>query len=194
MARADHRVSPHVDAQARQHILDAARGLLGERGPGITLFEIAAEVGLDLRCDDYASAEAPLVASLLGLRLDDVAALIGDLPDQARGRIGLHVSAATGELSWQDAVAVILADRLDRPSTSLESVAQELTVSPRTLQGRLADEVTHWRALIDATRRERASELLRQGVPVQAAAPRVGYSGSRALRRALARWDGEQGR
>lgn len=62
-------------------------------------------------------------------------------------------------------------------------------MSVRTLQRRLAEEGTSWRAEIDAARNKRAAQLLQQGTTADLTAAQVGYSGSRALRRALRRWD-----
>jgi AraC-like DNA-binding protein len=89
---------------------------------------------------------------------------------------------------WTGSVREMLLAHRERPRLSRRDVARMLAVSPRTLQRRLADESTSWRAELDAVRRERATALLRQGTTTDATAQRLGYSGSRALRRALRRW------
>jgi AraC-like DNA-binding protein len=89
---------------------------------------------------------------------------------------------------WTDQVRRLLAEHLHRPALSLRTVARMLAVSARTLQRRLAEEGTSWSAEIDAARRERATRLLREGAKRDVTAARVGYSESRALRRALRRW------
>jgi AraC-like DNA-binding protein len=104
-----------------------------------------------------------------------------------------HTTAASdGGSAWTAAVREILFADLDRPALSLPSAARRLAVSERTLQRRLADEGTSWRAEIDAARRERAVQLLRQGTTSEVTAAHLGYSGSRALRRAWRRWGREQ--
>jgi AraC-like DNA-binding protein len=135
-----------------------------ERGTNVTLLELADEVGI--------SAE-----SLLALRLGDVAALAcaADAPSAAR---------------WTDSVRAALLGS----TTSLQSVSRALAVSPRTLQRRLAEERATWRSVVDGFRQERAAELLRRGSTAEHVALEIGFSSSRALRRALRRWDrGEVG-
>jgi AraC-like DNA-binding protein len=139
--------------------LRAARRLLTERGLRITLCELAVE-------------------PFLGLRLGDIVELVRGAAPAKQAR----------RLVWTDAVRATIADQLDDPSMSLETVARTLVVSPRTLQRRLAREGTSWRAEMDAARRERAVDLLRQGTAKNVVAVRVGFSGGRALRRALRRW------
>jgi AraC-like DNA-binding protein len=82
----------------------------------------------------------------------------------------------------------IVLERVERPELSLRTAARMLAVSPRTLQRRLADEGTSWRAIVDGTRRERVTALLAEDATADVTAARVGYAGSRALRRALRRW------
>lgn len=82
----------------------------------------------------------------------------------------------------------ILAQLADgRPS--LTGTARALAVSPRTLQRRLAETGTTWRAELDAVRRERSAGLLRTGAgSAQRAAARLGFAETRSLRRAMNRW------
>ncbi|APA95096.1 helix-turn-helix transcriptional regulator [Nocardia seriolae] len=73
----------------------------------------------------------------------------------------------------------------------LGRVAQRLAIGPRTLQRRLSEVGTTWRAEVEAMRHRRAAELLRDtDLPVQSIAARVGYVDARALRRAFLRWTG----
>ncbi|WUH94937.1 AraC family transcriptional regulator [Streptomyces sp. NBC_00433] len=83
----------------------------------------------------------------------------------------------------------ILAQLADgRPS--LDSTARRLAVSPRTLQRRLAESGTTWRAELDTVRRERSAGLRRSGAEsAQRAATRLGFAETRSLRRAMNRWD-----
>lgn len=62
-------------------------------------------------------------------------------------------------------------------------------MSRRTVQRRLAEERTSWRAELDAARRAEAARLKREGASNKVIAARLGYSDTRALRRAVRRWD-----
>jgi AraC-like DNA-binding protein len=148
-----------------ERVLDAARRLVAECSPNVT----------------YAVIEA-----LLEQRLGDLVELVRVASPQDRPE------APDPGTEWTQAVRELLSRELGRPALSLRAAARALAVSARTLQRRLADEGTTWRAEIDAARRERAAQLLRQGTETHVAAAQVGYSGSRALRRALRRWDREQ--
>lgn len=89
--------------------------------------------------------------------------------------------------------SAILAQLADgRPS--LNSTARRLTVSPRTLQRRLAESGTTWRAELDTVRRERSAGLRGSGAESgQRAAARLGFAETRSLRRAMNRWDARDG-
>lgn len=72
---------------------------------------------------------------------------------------------------------------------SLAEAAHRLAVSPRTLQRRLGEAGTTWRAELDAVRREQSASLRHDGTGSQARAARLGFAESRSLRRAMNRWD-----
>jgi AraC-like DNA-binding protein len=145
----------------------------------VTLSEIGRHAGIG--CGMDGSAEN-VIESLLGQRLGDVLEALGSLKDPALAPIERG--------SCSDVVRELLLSQLDRPQASLREVARALAVGPRTLQRRLVEEWTNWRAELDATRSERAAQLLRQGFTQEVtAATRVGYSSSRALRRARRRWE-----
>ncbi|CAG6396851.1 AraC family transcriptional regulator ligand-binding domain-containing protein [Streptomyces cocklensis] len=83
--------------------------------------------------------------------------------------------------------AAILAQLADgRPS--LAGASRRLAVSRRTLQRRLAETGTTWRAELDTVRRERSAGLLGTG-SAQRTAAQLGFSETRSLRRAMNRWD-----
>jgi len=82
----------------------------------------------------------------------------------------------------------VVVDQLAGAGPSLTAAARRLTLSPRSLQRRLAEEGTTWRDLVDDVRRERAAVLLGKGLSRTAAATRLGFSDARALRAALQRW------
>jgi AraC-like DNA-binding protein len=90
--------------------------------------------------------------------------------------------------NWRDLFRGAVSERLADRTMSLGAVARQLAMSPRTLQRRLEQEGTSWRAEIDAIRQAEAARLLGEGVNRQAAAARLGYADTRALRRALHRW------
>jgi AraC-like DNA-binding protein len=89
-----------------------------------------------------------------------------------------------------DAVREILSANLDAEEISLQSVARELAMSRRTLQRRLAEQRTNWRTELDMARRNEVTRLKRQGASNKVIAARLGYSDTRALRRAVRRWHG----
>lgn len=68
--------------------------------------------------------------------------------------------------------------------------ARLLALSPRSLDRRLAAEGTHFRAIVDASRRERAEALLDGGAAVDGVAMAVGYGDVANFRRAFRRWTG----
>jgi AraC-like DNA-binding protein len=154
--------------------------LFAERGPGVTLGEIAAAAassdGGESRCFE-------LVELLLGQRLGDLLEIARARPE----RQSYLVPEPRG-VTWADSVREIVLERIERPDLSLRTAARILAVSPRTLQRRLADDGTSWRAIVDGTRRERVNALLAEDATADVTAARVGYAGSRALRRALRRW------
>jgi AraC-like DNA-binding protein len=164
-----------------RRLLAAARRLFAQRGPDVTLSEVAVAAGFDAGN----SGCAVCVESLSVQRLGDVIEFVRALyePDVHYGRALSQRGAG-----WTERVHEILFAQLQRPGLSLRDVARMLAVSPRTLQRRLAEEGTSWRVELDAVRRERAAALLQEGATSDATAERVGYSGSRALRRALGRW------
>jgi AraC-like DNA-binding protein len=90
---------------------------------------------------------------------------------------------------WIDRFRQVLDAGLAARDLSLSAVARQLGMSPRTLQRRLEEEGTSWRGEADALRREQACRLAGQGLSRADVAAYLGYSDSRALRRAARRWD-----
>jgi AraC-like DNA-binding protein len=75
--------------------------------------------------------------------------------------------------------------------SSLEQVADDLAVSPRTLKRMLARQGTSFSALLDRERREKATFLLEASVvPLDEIAERLGYSTSSNFGRAFHQWMG----
>jgi AraC-like DNA-binding protein len=178
-------LAPATCNAVRTRILDAARGLVSQCGPNVTLSEVAHHAREAGAGQQRSIGDDAIVEALLEQRL-------GDLVDAVRGADAPHRPRTSArDDTWTGAVREILSGELDRPAISLRDAARTLAVSVRTLQRRLIDEGTTWRAEVDAARKERAAQLLAQGATTALTAAQVGYSGSRALRRALRRWGRE---
>jgi AraC-like DNA-binding protein len=144
---------------SKRRFLIAARDLLDERGPTVTLSEIATRAGVD---------QGAMRTDLL------------EVADPA--------PASLGPTQWLADLRAVLPARLADRTASLSEVSSALAISPRTLQRRLAAAGTSWRAEVDAARRKLAAELARAGEARKAIARQLGYSDTRGLRRALRRW------
>lgn len=78
---------------------------------------------------------------------------------------------------------------LPRGKSSIEAVAASLHMTPRTLQRRLQEDGTSFRALMDATRRSiLLAAVERRQTPVEIMRY-AGYTNVRSFRRALKRWN-----
>ena len=75
-------------------------------------------------------------------------------------------------------------------SITLVSAARALALSSRSLQRRLADEHTTYNDEVNRVRRELASELLAEDLPLGEISYRCGFSDTRAFTRAFKRWTG----
>ncbi|MET7330326.1 helix-turn-helix domain-containing protein [Nonomuraea sp. NPDC005650] len=114
-------------------------------------------------------------------------ALAAILDDHAR----LATVAARPVLGWLDRFHAVLESAVAGGPPGLDQVAQRLAMSPRTLQRRLRDEGTGWREELEKLRQRRVDRLLRETtLSVDSIAARVGFTDSRALRRAIRRWYG----
>ncbi|GAB4587129.1 helix-turn-helix domain-containing protein [Nocardia sp. IFM 10818] len=93
---------------------------------------------------------------------------------------------------WREELHLVISDALACGEPGLDAVARRLALSPRTLQRRLRELDTTWRAEIEQVRLRQARNLLRDTeLPVQSVAARVGYTDARSLRRAFRRWTGQ---
>jgi len=77
-----------------------------------------------------------------------------------------------------------------RELPSMQIVADELHIDPRTLRRRLASEGTSFRALLDEVRRKLAIELLQRNIPVEDIATHLGYAETANFTHAFKRWEG----
>ncbi|MFJ4657723.1 hypothetical protein ACIP5Y_41210 [Nocardia sp. NPDC088792] len=107
----------------------------------------------------------------------------------------LHRYAATMPASpaqattWLDRLGAVLADALDARSATLEAVAHGLALSPRSLQRRLAEHDTTWRAELDRARRSRFEKATAGTTLTRSEQARLlGYNDERSARRATRRW------
>jgi len=80
--------------------------------------------------------------------------------------------------------------RLRRVDASVDTIAAEMHVSPRTLQRRLEAEHSSFSAVLEQAQRDRCLELLAGTASLEEIGTAVGLSGSRALSRAFKRWTG----
>lgn len=100
---------------------------------------------------------------------------------------GLHSELESH--AFVDIVRERIRTLLPRGQSNIEAVASALHMTSRTLQRRLQDDGTTFRALVDASRRS----ILLDGVERNATPDEImrhaGYSNQRAFRRALKRWN-----
>jgi AraC-like DNA-binding protein len=127
---------------------------------------------------DAAESALILPASVASLPL-----LTAD-PELAAHLDGLAPSDPADDLR----AAITLALRSGEPT--LPWVARRLGVSARTLQRRLRDQNTSFRAVVDDLRAAEAARLLSRGERLAAIAERLGFSEERSFRRAFHRWTG----
>jgi AraC-like DNA-binding protein len=94
--------------------------------------------------------------------------------------------------SYASRVRAALTKLVEERRSSVEDVAKELAVSPRTLQRRLEREGTTFGAVCDDARRAAALAHLRNpGVAIKEAAFRLGFSEPSTFYRAFRRWTGD---
>ena len=112
------------------------------------------------------------------------------LLEMARGYIEHHYGTTRQLLS--ERVRILLRQRLAMGGIGQSDIAQALSMHPKTLQRRLAQEGERFDKLMDRVRRERFVELLAQPTRPSLAqiALMVGYSEQSALARSCQRWFG----
>ncbi|MFJ8042449.1 AraC family transcriptional regulator ligand-binding domain-containing protein [Kitasatospora sp. NPDC096147] len=92
---------------------------------------------------------------------------------------------------WLDVFRIAVGAVLREGGPTLAAVAQRLAIGPRTLQRRLDEHGTSWRAELQSARCARVLDLLRSTeLSLEAIAARTGYADARALRRAVRQWSG----
>lgn len=102
-----------------------------------------------------------------------------------------EIEALGDEDPVENLVRRVVSQSLTEGVPRMASVARRLAVSERTLHRRLADQELTYRAVVDATRRELAQNLLRQSrFTLSDVAFLTGYSDQSAFQRAFKRWTG----
>jgi AraC-like DNA-binding protein len=110
------------------------------------------------------------------------------LHGQLRGvAAGLHASLDSH--SFIDTVRDRMKQLLPRGQSSIEAVAAALHMTPRTLQRRLQDDDTSFRALMDATRKSILVGCVERNQPADEIMRHAGYTNVRSFRRAMKRWN-----
>ncbi|MGB5415954.1 MAG: AraC family transcriptional regulator [Polyangiales bacterium] len=110
------------------------------------------------------------------------------LHGQLRGvASGLH--AALESHPFIDVVRDRIKLLLPRGQSSIEAVAAALHMTPRTLQRRLQDENTSFRALVDATRKSILVGCVERKQTPDEIMRHAGYTNVRSFRRAMKRWN-----
>ncbi len=105
------------------------------------------------------------------------------------------LSAALRELDAGDAIGdqvkAVLRGKLASGRPELPEVARDLGLSERTLQRRITEEGTNFRALLNEARREWGCQLLRDGRSgIDEIAYLLGYQDARSFCRAFSDWEG----
>ncbi len=112
-------------------------------------------------------------------------ALMSAIDEQAE----LLLRHRNAEPDLLDTVRSWLARSLHEGLVTLEDVAREVAMAPRTLQRRLRERGTSFRELLDDVRRQLFDGLRKRGMPLQDVASRLGYAAMGSFRRAQRRWE-----
>ncbi|MGZ8801290.1 MAG: AraC family transcriptional regulator ligand-binding domain-containing protein [Mycobacterium sp.] len=97
----------------------------------------------------------------------------------------------THDEATRDTVQVLVRQLLPTGTVTLESVARQFGLHPKTLQRRLSVEDTTFAAIVDAVRRDLAERLLVDtGVRLSHLAHELGYAEQSVLTRSCQRWFG----
>ena len=103
----------------------------------------------------------------------------------------LDAQAPAAERAVAGRVRAILQQSLGTGSTSVAAVGELLAMSTRSLQRHLADEATSFSAVLDAARRDRADQLLRDSdLPLSQISAAVGFRDATTLSQNARRWWG----
>lgn len=171
---------------ARQHLVPVhvgfAHPLSGPRGELADLFDTSR---IDFGCE--ANTVTFLATDLTAPRAD----VRPGLSEVLRAHAEMLGTAAKPVPDWYAVFRSALTAALFEGAPTIGRVAGQLHLSPRTVQRRLDELGTTWRAEVDCARADHAARLLGDArLPLRAVASRIGYRDERSLRRALRRWAG----
>ncbi|AZG46239.1 AraC family transcriptional regulator [Gordonia insulae] len=105
-----------------------------------------------------------------------------------------YFSGVTPDVALVDHVRRLIRRMLVVGHASLRMVAEALSLHPRVVQRRLAEEGTTFERILDDIRREIAWELSASDLPISRIAAALGYSEQSSYARACRRWHGESPR
>jgi AraC-like DNA-binding protein len=101
------------------------------------------------------------------------------------------IRSARGPEDLRDRLRKLIVEGLARNSSSLEDIAKQLALSPRTLRRRLAEEGFTFQGLVEDVRQTLAEHHLRERrLTIGEIAFALGYSDVSAFHRAFRRWTG----
>jgi AraC-like DNA-binding protein len=101
-------------------------------------------------------------------------------------------AAGTPPLRFTERVRGIVSEEMRAAPPSIEQIGERLHMSPRTLQRRLQDEGTNFKALADEVRRSLAEAyVLERELSLSEVSFRLGFANVNAFHRAFRRWTGK---
>lgn len=150
-------------------------------GPGCTLHFNRDEDGLRFSRRDF--------TRLNPCRDPELYAALNQLVEQNfQSLVNFHQQQ---NLDWLVRIRAEMLAQLDQGGCSMDSLAEHLHLTPRTLQRKLAGYQLTYSLLLDQCRREKAVHYLQGGtLPPKALAAKLGFAGLPSLRRAFLRWFG----
>ena len=173
---------------------------LGRRGTGKRIVPVAVEYA---RCGQATAThelyfDCPIY---FGADRDKIVLKAGDLDLPFLGHnpemLSIMTPALTAALAdvemrgnLSDHITLVLKHRLASGRPDITSVAQDLGLSERTLQRRIGDAGTTFRALLDETRRELSKSLLLDAsITIEEVAFLLGYDDSSSFYRSFKIWE-----
>jgi AraC-like DNA-binding protein len=172
------------------------RQLAGEGwAPEHVTFAHPATDGIEELTGYFQSRSLSFGAGYLGLRITapDLARPVSTGDDALHEFLEGQARALAAKESGDelDQVRAAIRAALDAGEPAVAEAARALGLSSRTLQRRLAERGTSFRALVDQVREVLAREHLdHRGRPVKEVATVLGYADARAFGRAYKRWTG----
>ena len=114
-----------------------------------------------------------------------------DMIDVLERHLAESAPRNAGKASWRDKVLALIAVSLGHRPVTIERLAADLAISPRSLQRRLEEEGTSLRQLLRDYRQQLAEQQLKAGAPALAhLAEALGYADGTTFWRAHRNWTG----